>query len=140
MKKQWLVLLGFAVALCACNGSIQSGESVKKVGGDVVEQPKSVPHAGNKKLLFVYSISGAGLMGYFNDSSISVCPGCDPCTQNFETLYTIESMGKYSMGNDCLITHIGDRVDTVAYKRNGKVIPDWIMVDGNWLIPPQNCK
>ena len=77
----------------------------------------------------MYAANG-GLIGFFDDGSVSGCPRCDMIKENVSTLYETPPHARYEAYKDYL-TMNGDRMD---FCEAGVLKPEWVLFEYKWAI------
>lgn len=92
------------------------------------ENDNSQPFDDSRKLRYLYCSNG-GIIGYFNDGTISTCLRCDCARENVERLRFKESTGSYVVENDgTLITDHGTKI----LPENNEEYSEWKLIDYVW--------
>jgi hypothetical protein len=104
--------------------NISSPEQKKTIQQTQPENKKT------RKLRYLYFANG-GLVGYFDDGTISGCPRCDFASQNVKALYTIKPHMKYTIEKGYLLV---DGSQREYPKGNPSVGEGWAMIDYKWQI------
>lgn len=89
-----------------------------------------------KKLQYLFS-SNAGLLGFYNDGTVSNCARCDLTKNNIDNLLFKEVYTKYKIRVDYLLLDNGHILDLYA---NGEITDDWVMVDYKWIADTTTIK
>ena len=92
----------------------------------MVKQLNSI-EGENRKLRFV-SFSNGGIIGYFNDGTISACARCDLTKENIEKLRSENVLRTYKYQNHKIII---EESDTIDIKNNNE---NWAMLDYQWMV------
>jgi hypothetical protein len=103
----------------------QSLTTIAKEGAEV---PLNISNTSqSKKLRYLFYANG-GLLGYFDDGSITACGRCDLSKESIKALYLEKPFKTYTVENGFLL------IDG-----KGKEYPDtaenWAMIDYKWFIP-----
>ncbi len=91
-----------------------------------------------RKLRYVYYANG-GVVGYFNDGTVSACPRCDFTKDAVAFLYKRKPHGTYKIGKNCLIETYNGTSETDPFTpREEDATWGWAMVDYKWWEEPGN--
>jgi hypothetical protein len=90
-------------------------------------------NVSERKLRYVMATNG-GLLGFYNDGTVAECPRCDLLKSNIAVMAKQKTKRKYQSSKDHLIIDGDERLDIYI---DGKVSPDWAMVDYKWLSSPE---
>lgn len=88
-----------------------------------------VPEHASKKLRYMYAANG-GLIGFFDDGSVSGCPRCDMIKENVATLYETSPHARYENHGRYLILQ-GTRMD---FYEDSVLKHEWVLFDYKWAI------
>lgn len=98
-------------------------------------EKQNSPIKKSKKLRYLY-FNNAGLIGYFDDGTISTCPRCDFIKLNIDNLINGEVSGRYTVKNNRLIINNNREEKPTAQDNNG--YSGWAMIDFKWIVLPIN--
>lgn len=143
MKLTVPVLILCMATILSCNnpGTAEREQTLQKSDTPTVRQQTEViadtavppappvPEHATKKLRYMYAANG-GLIGFFDDGSVSGCPRCDMIKENVETLYETPPHARYENHGQYL-TLQGNRMD---FYEDSVLKHEWVLFDYKWAI------
>ena len=146
MKKN-LVFITLSILLLASCDSNSTKEEELSLKKDNSKQQESKPVVTSKeeksaivennqiekrrKLRYLY-FSNGGLIGYFDDGTVSACPRCDLIKENVKALYNEKPFKTYTIENDFLLIDGNER--EYPKQDEGNVTEGWAMIDYKWVV------
>lgn len=88
-----------------------------------------------RELRYLYFANG-GIVGYFDDGTVTGCPRCDFCRSNIIAMFDEKPYGTYTVQPDGSLLIDGHNKEFPEYD---ETMPDgWALIDYKWYIkPPQ---
>lgn len=104
------------------NNQEKKNESLKS-SQEVVKQ--------KRKMRFLFYSNG-GLVGYFDDGTVSGCPKCNLIEENVKVLYSAKSYETYTVEDDGSLLVGKTKREYPSKKESG--LSGWAMIDYVWLV------
>ncbi|MFV0305941.1 MAG: hypothetical protein ACK5IC_10730 [Moheibacter sp.] len=116
-----ILFLSIALLLISCAQNNKSNNENINSKGDTIlndsiykDNPVDTNSITNQEtqernLRFLFYANG-GLIGYFNDGTITGCPRCDLMTENITVLYNKEPYSNFKVENGFLISELNDSI------------------------------
>jgi len=90
----------------------------------------------SRELRYLFFANG-GIVGYFDDGTITGCPRCDFCKSNILGMFNKEPHGTYIVQTDGSLLINGTDKEVPTYSNAD--VDGWALIDYKWFIkPPQN--
>lgn len=81
----------------------------------------------SKELRFLYA-SNAGIVGYFDNGTVVVCPKCDFCRSNILTMFNENPSGIYEINNDGSLQVNHSEREYPNYNED----KGWVLINYKW--------
>lgn len=88
-----------------------------------------------KKLQYLLE-SNAGMLGFYDDSTVVSCPRCDFNESNVKLMATKKSIAKFNVVDDYIKAIINGGEQRFMLYEEGKVDTQWVMFNFKWIRKP----
>ncbi len=119
--------------LIVSNLSCKNNQTSKNTEG-AIDTKKKIEIQQNRQLQFLFFANG-GLIGYFDDGTISSCPRCDLTDESIASLKNKKPYSKFKIVDKVLISEQGDTIPINSMKNN-----EWAIVNYKTILEELKIK